>query len=255
MNYIKLNKNNIDSEHICCAISDKKCADSYRLKKQWLKNEFANGYVFLRLDERAKVFIEYGPAETAWVPVTAPNYMMIGCFWVSGKYKRKGHGKALLQQVVDEAKAQGKDGIVTVVGTKKFHFMSDTKWLLKHGFEICDNTPAGFSLISMDFHNNCSRPGFNISVKSGECPEKKGYVVYYSNRCPYSEYHVKESLHDTVNKRNLKLKTIKLESLQQAQSAPTPATIFSLYYNGKFITTDISVCMDQRFDKIVGKKI
>ncbi len=255
MNYIKLNKNNIDSEHICCAISDKKCADSYQLKKQWLKNEFANGHEFLRLDERAKVFIEYGPAETAWVPVTAPNYMMIGCFWVSGKYKRKGHGKALLQQVVDEAKAQGKDGIVTVVGTKKFHFMSDTKWLLKHGFEICDNTPAGFSLISMDFHDDNSRPRLNVSVKSGECPDKKGYVVYYSNRCPYSEYHVKESLRETVNKRNLKLKAIKLESLEQAQSAPTPATIFSLFYNGKFITTDISVCMDQRFDKILGKKI
>lgn len=27
------------------------------------ENEFENGYVFRRLDERAKVFIEYGPAE------------------------------------------------------------------------------------------------------------------------------------------------------------------------------------------------
>ena len=59
-------------------------------------NEFGNGYIFRRLDERAKVFIEYGPAEKAWIPVTAPNYLMIGCFWVSGKYKNKGHGKALL---------------------------------------------------------------------------------------------------------------------------------------------------------------
>ncbi len=28
-NFIKLNRNNIDTEHICCAISDKKCIDSY----------------------------------------------------------------------------------------------------------------------------------------------------------------------------------------------------------------------------------
>jgi GNAT superfamily N-acetyltransferase len=255
MNYIKLNKSNIDSEHICCAISDKKCAESYELKKQWLKNEFDNGYVFLRLDERAKVFIEYGPAEKAWVPVTAPNYMMIGCFWVSGKYKGKGHGKALLQRVIDDAKKQGKDGLVTVVGTKKFHFMSDTKWLLKQGFEICENTPAGFSLISMGFNQVKSKPVFNDSVKSGECPDKKGYVAYYSNRCPFSEYHVKESLTEAIKKRKLQLKTLKLETMEQAQSAPTPATIFSLFYNGKFITTNISVCMDSRFDKIVGKSI
>ena len=61
-NFIDLNAENIGSEHICCAISDKKCADSYQAKKEWLKQEFAHGYVFRRLDERAKVFIEYGPA-------------------------------------------------------------------------------------------------------------------------------------------------------------------------------------------------
>ena len=88
--YITLTKENIEKEHICCAFSDKKCKDSYELKKTWLKNEFENGYVFRRLDERAKVFIEYGPAEKAWVPVNAPNYLMINCFWVSGKYKGSG---------------------------------------------------------------------------------------------------------------------------------------------------------------------
>ena len=59
-NYITLTKENIANEHICCAFSDKKCKDSYELKKEWLKKEFDNGYVFRRIDERAKVFIEYG---------------------------------------------------------------------------------------------------------------------------------------------------------------------------------------------------
>ena len=139
MAYITLTKENINSEHICCAFSDKKCAKSYELKKQWLTREFDNGYVFRRLDERAKVFIEYGPSEKAWVPVTAPNYTVIGCFWVSGKYKRNGHGKSLLQEAIEVAKNQGKDGLVAVVGTKKFHFMSDTKWFLGQSFEICES--------------------------------------------------------------------------------------------------------------------
>ena len=252
MAYITLTKDNIENEHICCAFSDKKCTDSYKMKKQWLAKEFDNDYIFRRIDERAKVFLEYGPAEEAWVPLKAPNYLMLGCFWVSGIYKKQGHGKALLNEVIEAAQDQGKDGLVTVVGTKKFHFMSDTKWLLKQGFEICDSISSGFSLVSMDFNSKDRRPYFNDSVRSGECPEKNGIVVYYSNRCPYSEYHVKESLFETTNKRNLPLVTIKLKTMKEAQSAPTPATIFSLFMNSKFITTDISACLDSRFDKIVG---
>ena len=38
-NYITLTKENIADEHICCAFSDKKCKDSYELKKAWLKKE------------------------------------------------------------------------------------------------------------------------------------------------------------------------------------------------------------------------
>ena len=72
--YITLTKENIEKEHICCAFSDKKCKDSYELKKAWLKKEFDNGYIFRRLDERAKVFIEYVPAEKPWIPVTAFGY-------------------------------------------------------------------------------------------------------------------------------------------------------------------------------------
>ena len=253
MAYITLTKKNIDTEHICCAISDKKCSDSYKMKKQWLAKEFDNGYVFRRLDERAKVFIEYGPAEKAWIPVMAPNYLMLGCFWVSGKYKKHGHGKELLNEVIETAQNQGKDGLVAVVGATKFNFMSDTKWLLKQGFEICESNPSGFSLISMDFTKTDKRPFFNDSVRSGECPEKKGIVAYYSNRCPFSEYYVRESLVETAGKRNLLFKAIKLGTMKEAQSAPTPATIFSLFLDGKFITTDISVCIDNRFDKIVGK--
>jgi hypothetical protein len=70
---ITLEKSNIDIEHICCAISDKKCRTSYELKKEWLKKEFDNGYVFRRIDARAKVFIEYVPAEKGWIPIDAPN--------------------------------------------------------------------------------------------------------------------------------------------------------------------------------------
>ncbi len=254
-NLIDISETNIANEHICCAISDKKCADSYQAKKDWLTKEFANGYVFRRLDERGKVFIEYGPAEKAWVPITAPTYLNINCFWVSGRFKKQGNGRALLESALDDAKTQGKSGLVTVVGTKKKHFMSDTKWLLSQGFVECDRTTSGFSLLVKKINKTAPDPTFNLAVLSGECPEKKGIVVYYSNRCPFAEFHAKHSLITTAKNRNLPVKIIKLETMEKAQQAPSPATIFSLFLNGKFITTDISSCMDSRFDKVIAKAL
>ena len=249
--FITLNRENIGKEHICCAFSDKKCKGSYELKKEWLTKEFDNGYVFRRLDERAKVFIEYVPAEKAWIPVNAPNYLMVNCFWVSGQYKGKGYAKALLQSVIDDAVQQGKNGLVTVAGTSKLHFMSDTKWLLRQGFEAIEKLPYGFSLLVRKINQDAQNPSFNESVKKGTCPDKTGLTVYYSNRCPFTEYYIHQSLAETAKKRNIPLKIIKLKTMEQARTAPTPATIFSLFYNGKFVTTDISACMDNRFDKAV----
>jgi len=252
--FLTLTKENIEKEHICCAISDKKCVEGYEEKKAWLKQEFENGLVFRRLDERAKVFIEYCPAESAWVPITAPNYLYIGCLWVSGQYKGKGYAKALLQTAIDEAKKQGKDGLVTVAGKSKMHFMGDTKWFMQQGFVIAEELPYGFVLLVKKLNQKATNPSFNKSVQKGDCPEKSGLVAYYSNRCPFTEYNVNTELVKTAEKRKLPLKIVKLKTMKQAQSAPTPATIFSLFCNGKFLTTDIGSCLDSRFDKALKGK-
>lgn len=252
---IRIDRSNIEDEHICCAFSDKKCRESYNAKKEWLKREFDNGYVFRRLDARAKVFIEYGPAEKGWIPIDAKNYLLINCLWVSGQYKGMGYAKELLRLALEDAKTEGKEGLVAVVGTNKFHFMSDAKWLIRQGFETVEKTTSGFSLLVKKINPDANTPQFKETVITGESPYKEGLVVYYSNRCPFSEFHVLTSLPETAKRRNLRLKIIKIETMEQAQSAPSPATIFSLFYNGRFITTDLSVCMDTKFDKIVNKSL
>ena len=65
MNYIRITKDNIDKEHICCAMSGKQSV----VKKEWLRQRFDDGLVFYRSEERGKCFIEYIPAENAWVPI------------------------------------------------------------------------------------------------------------------------------------------------------------------------------------------
>jgi hypothetical protein len=58
MEIITVDQDNIEREHICCAISDKKGETCVSSKKAWLKCAFADGLVFRRLDERGKVLIK-----------------------------------------------------------------------------------------------------------------------------------------------------------------------------------------------------
>ena len=67
--HINLTLDNLDTEHICCAISDKKHQIGVSIKKQWLKKRIEEDHVFRKLDKNGKVFIEYAPIETAWVPI------------------------------------------------------------------------------------------------------------------------------------------------------------------------------------------
>ena len=68
MEYIQVTKENIEKEHICCAISSNNDIQ-VSSKKAWLAERFAEGLVFLKSVERGKCFIEYIPAERAWNPI------------------------------------------------------------------------------------------------------------------------------------------------------------------------------------------
>ena len=86
MNYITITKDNIQKEHICCAISNNNDIQ-VSSKKAWLFERLDDGLVFLKSEQRGKCFIEYIPAENAWVPIIAKDYMYIDCLWVSGSLK------------------------------------------------------------------------------------------------------------------------------------------------------------------------
>ena len=47
MNYLRITKDNIDKEHICCAMSGKQCLK----KKEWLKQRFDEVLIFYRSEE------------------------------------------------------------------------------------------------------------------------------------------------------------------------------------------------------------
>lgn len=133
MNYLKINKDNIDREHICCAMSGKQSL----VKKEWMKQRFDEGLVFYRSEERGKCFIEYIPAENAWVPIDADGYIYINCLWIAGALKGHGYSEALLSECIRDAERQNKQGlcILSAEGRKK-EFLSDPKYLAHKGFVL-----------------------------------------------------------------------------------------------------------------------
>ena len=128
MEYIRVTKENLEKEHICCAITNNKDVQ-VSSKKAWLSDRFEEGLVFLKSAERGKCFIEYIPAEYAWVPIEADGYMYIDCLWVSGSLKGHGYSTDLLQACIEDSKEKGEKGLCILSAAKKRPFLSDPKFL------------------------------------------------------------------------------------------------------------------------------
>lgn len=250
MSIIELNKDNIEKEHICCALSDKKGENCVSNKKTWLKEQFEKGLVFKKLDERAKVFIEYIPAENAYAPIKADNYMYINCFWVSGKFKNQGYGNMLLDECISDAKTKNKSGLVVLSSKKKMPFLSDPKYLKYKGFKICDTCDPYYELLYLPFEETAIVPKFADSVKIDEI-EQGGIVLYYTNQCPHTEKYA-YLIRDAAIEHNLKFTLIQIKTAKQAQNAPKPFTTYSLFVGHKFVTNEILT--QKKFLKLVESK-
>lgn len=127
--YINLTLENIEKEHLCCAIGDPKHQNGVNNKKEWIKLKLNEGHVFRKLNARGKIFIEYEPIETAWVPISGKNYEYIYCLWVAGSFKGKGIAKELLEYAINDSKEKGMSGICTITSKKKKPFLGEKIFL------------------------------------------------------------------------------------------------------------------------------
>lgn len=233
--YLNLDINNIDKEHICCAIGDPKHQEGVNKKKEWIKKKFKDGHVFRKLNARGKCFIEYEPLETAWVPIDGKNYMYIYCLWVAGSFKGKGIGKELLEYSIKDAKDKKMSGICTLVSEKKKPFIGDKKFFEHYGFKVIDKV-NDYELMALQFEDG-EVPKFNDNVRLMQI-ENKDFTIYYSNECPYVEYEVKE-LTEYAKNNGIKLNFIKIDSLEKAKKAPCIFNNWANFYEGKFISNTI----------------
>ena len=169
MNYIYITKENIDSEHICCAMSGKQSL----AKKEWLKQRFDEGLVFYRSKERGKCFIEYIPAENAWVPIEADGWLYINCLWIAGSMKGHGYSNDLLRECIRDAEAQGRKGICILCAQgRKREFLADPKFLAYKGFKTADISDCGISLMYLPLVPDAEPPKDPETERVNQVAEK-----------------------------------------------------------------------------------
>ena len=249
MDYIRIDDNNIDTQHICCAIgNDKRNKLRAESKKDWLKERFSDGLVFIRLNDRGKFFIEYMPVEKAWKPVSGKNYLLINCLWVSGKYKEKGIAKDLLDECIEDAKYQNKDGIAVVTSNKVMPFLTDRKFFLHHGFEVVDEASPYFELLALKLKSDAKDPEFTENAKKAECENKKGFTFIYSNQCPFMEEYI-QLLSKILENKDIPYEAIKLQSSEESKNTGSPFGTLGIYYNGEFQTHILM--SENKFEKFV----
>ncbi len=249
MEIITLTRDNLEKEHICCAISNNKDCQ-VTSKKQWISKRLEDGLVFKKCDVRGKCFIEYIPAEEAWIPIEAEGYMYIDCLWVSGKFKGQGNSNLLLGECIKDSKSKGKRGLVILSSKKKMPFLSDPKFLRYKGFQLADSTEPYYELLYLPFEEQAPKPRFMPHVKEFKVKES-GFILYYTNQCPFTAKYV-PIIEQKAKQKGIPFKSILLETTEQAQSTPAVFTTYSLFYEGEFVTNEI--LSEKKFEKIIEEK-
>jgi N-acetylglutamate synthase-like GNAT family acetyltransferase len=133
MNIITLTKDNLEQEHICCAISSNKDCQV--------------------------------AAKKAWSPIQADGYMFINCLWVSGQFKGKGYSSLLLDECIKDSKEKGKLGLAILSAKKKMPFLADPNYLRYKGFQVADTAEPYFEFMYLPFGTDPSIPKFKETVK------------------------------------------------------------------------------------------
>ena len=247
MEYIRLTKENLEKEHICCAISGNNDVQVLS-KKAWLADRLDEGLVFLKSVERGKCFIEYIPAESAWIPVNADGHMYIDCLWVSGSLKGHGYSADLLDACIRDSKEKGKKGLCILAAAKKKPFLADPKYLKHMGFAVCDEADNGIQLWYLPFMTEVEKPRFRECARHPHISEK-GYVLYYTSQCPFNAKYV-PVLEQTARENGIRFRAVHIESREQAQNAPTPVTNYALFHDGEYITNE--QMNDKKFLKLMN---
>lgn len=233
--FINLTTENIETEHLCCIIRSKKPHPGVEAKRQWLSQRLREGHVFRKLNDKATVFIEYAPLETAWVPIVGDNYFYVYCLWVLGSFKGKGYGASLMEYCIEDAREKGKSGICMLGAKKQKAWLSDQTFAKKFGFEVVDTTDNGYELLALSFDKTL--PEFAQNVKK-QAIDNKELTIYYDLQCPYIYQNI-DMVKQYCETNDVPVSLIQVDTLQKAKELPCAFNNWAVFYKGEFETVNL----------------
>ena len=163
------------------------------------------------------------------------NYYYIYCLWVSGSYKGKGYGKALMEYCLADAREKGKSGVCMLGAKKQKGWLSDQSFAKKFGFEVVDTTDSGYELLALSFDGKAPKFAPNAKNETIEC---KDLTIYYDKQCPYI-YQSIEKIKQYSEANNIPLSLMEVDTLQKAKELPCVFNNWAVFYKGKFETVNL----------------
>jgi len=232
---IDVEPGNITEMGFFCYMSKPK-SPGYQQKRKWLGDRFTEGLKLKILHEkggRHVGFFEYIPGEYAWRAVHAPGYLVIHCLWVVGKGKCKGYGTRLLEECLEDARRQGRRGVVMV--------SSDGTWLarkdifLRNGFVEVEQAAPSFQLLVHRL-DAAPDPSFPKNWEERLAHLGSGMTIVRSSQCPYNEDAVGGIL-QFAQESHIPVRTVELNSAREVQDgAPCPYGTFGVVLDGRLFS-------------------
>jgi hypothetical protein len=220
-------------------------------KRDWFKDNYKNGLrikILYNESDKQIGYIEYIPADFAWRPVDAPDFMFIQCMYVYAKKdKNKGYGSFMIKACEEDAEKQGMKGVCTI--TSKGTFIANQHLFIKNGYSQVEKLER-YELMVKKFDQKPQDP----KLMDWKQKQKKyqGWNLIYADQCPWNNKSV-EAIKVVAQEAGVNLKVKKITTWQEAKSAPSGFGVFSLLHNGKLL--EDHYLSASRFKIILNKEL
>jgi len=121
--------------------------------------------------------------------------------------------------------------------------------LTHKGFKVSDISDCGINLMYLPLAENARPPKFKDCAKHPKV-EKNGFVLYYTDQCPYTYYWVPK-VQEAAKEHGIPFKAVHITEKETAQNVPAPVTTYALFRDGKFVTQSIQ--SDKKFLKLAAE--
>lgn len=220
-------------------------------KHKWFEKRYEEGLrmkILKNVADKMIGYIEYVPAEFAWRPLEANDFMFIHCMYIySKKDRNKGYGSMLIADCVSRAKEKGMAGVCVM--TSKGPWIANDRIFGKNGFKEVD-TMGRFELLCKKWDTTVPDP--KLIDWTAEQHKYSGWHLVYADQCPWHEKSV-EAILNLAMDHEIDLKITKLHTAHEAKTAPSGFGVFSLLHNGKLL--EDHYISATRFKNILKKEL